>query len=231
MVLAVTLPRLGEDLLLRLQLRRQRQAVDRAAAGLQRIDLAAQGDHVRVVLVVGGELLVVFGRERGQLPLIRAGVARLHELLLQKDLVLAQGAGLLPDIVQIALRAVHQIQVQVRQLRQLAEVLRLELRQARFQLRDLGAVLVRLGVVERTRRPGAHLQVGAAGEQEGIRQPRRDLLRLLGVAAAIRDGEGRDDLALSPRVRIEDGDPYGLDIRLSDHILYGVLALLARRRE
>ncbi len=109
MVSAVTLPSLQENGLLRLQLRRQRQAVHGTAARFESIDLPAQRDHVRVILIVRRELPRVLRLQLCQQTLVGAGVARLLELLLEEDLILLQHADLLADIVQIALRAVHEV--------------------------------------------------------------------------------------------------------------------------
>jgi hypothetical protein len=63
----------------------------------------------------------------------------------RKTLLLAAGAHLLLGIVQVALRAIHQVEVQVGQLGQIAEVLGLEGRELLARGGNLFAVLLRLG--------------------------------------------------------------------------------------
>ena len=76
------------------------------------------------------------------------------------------------DVLEIALSAIHHVQVHLAELGQLAEVLRLEFGETGFERADLRAIALGLRGIELRGRRGALAQDVAAGVQERVREPR-----------------------------------------------------------
>ena len=134
MVLAVSLPRSRQHSTLRVELRLQGLSVY-AAATARRIDLPAQRDHVRVILVVRGQAAGIFSFEFTNVVGLRIGLGLL-ELLRQKNPFTLQRIDLQLGAVKIAISTIHDVQIDLPLLGQAASILGLEQRQFLFEARD-----------------------------------------------------------------------------------------------